>query len=183
MDRVTRAASSFLLGVALLMSASTFAADNRIFGSPKDLNWGAAPPTFPKGAKVAVLHGDPGAPGLYVLRLRVPSGYRIAPHSQPQDRQLTVLSGAIYLGYGDTWDPKHTSVMKAGGFHTMAADQSYFGYTKGETIVQIEGQGPFELRYVRPGDNPQTAGVPKPYYFPSQYKLDAPEPGEPVEAF
>lgn len=184
MDRVLRASSWFLLGaLAFMVSSPGFAGDNRIFASAKDVRWGVAPPTLPKGAKIAVLHGDPGSPGPYVLRLLVPSGYRIAPHSQPQERQITVISGALYLGYGDDFDPKHASVMKAGGFYSMPADERCYAFTKGSTIIQIEGQGPFEMKYVHAEDNPQTAGLPKPYYFPSQYKLDAPEPGEPVKTF
>jgi len=30
------------------------------FLTPTDIKWGDAPPTLPKGAKIAVLHGDPG---------------------------------------------------------------------------------------------------------------------------
>src|SRR5437870_1507568 len=73
-----------------------------------ELKWGDAPPAFPKGAHLAVLHGDPSKKGEYALRFKMPGGYKIAPHWHTQDEQLTVLSGTFVLHMGDTMDaPAH----------------------------------------------------------------------------
>ncbi|MGH9441572.1 MAG: hypothetical protein ACRD16_04815, partial [Thermoanaerobaculia bacterium] len=35
-----------------------------------DMTWGDAPAIFPPGAKMAVLEGNPGAAGIYTVRLK-----------------------------------------------------------------------------------------------------------------
>src|SRR6476646_5794664 len=47
------------------------------------LKWGPAPSVFPKGAQIAVLSGDPFKDSLYVVRLKMPSGYKIPSHNHP----------------------------------------------------------------------------------------------------
>src|SRR5688572_26159996 len=49
-------------------------------GQP-ELSWGPAPAVLPVGAELAVLQGDPGSNAPFTIRLRFPSGYRIAPHT------------------------------------------------------------------------------------------------------
>jgi len=46
----------------------------------KNLKWGPAPPDLPKGAKVAVLFGDPTAAGQFTMRISVPSKYKMPFH-------------------------------------------------------------------------------------------------------
>ena len=45
------------------------------------VNWMAAPAFFPPGARFAVLQGDPSQTGVYTVRLEMPAGYVIPPHS------------------------------------------------------------------------------------------------------
>ena len=56
------------------------------------------------GAQVAVLLGDPSKQGLFAMRLKVPKGYSIPPHSHPRRRGHTVVSGTINLGMEETAD-------------------------------------------------------------------------------
>ena len=68
--------------------------------------WGAVPwqndpPGLPKGAQIAVLAGDPGKPGPFVLRVRFPPGTVVAPHRHATAENLTVLSGDLYHGMGE----------------------------------------------------------------------------------
>ena len=152
-----------LVGVVAAMSAGfgaparAEAAPDATFVHAKELKWGPAPPTLPKGAQVAVLHGDPGKDGPFVLRLMVPKGYRIPPHWHSQDEQLTVVSGTLYLGSGDSFDPATARGLAAGGFHFLRAKAHHYAYAKAPTIVQINGNGPFDIVYVRPQDDPQKA--------------------------
>ncbi len=71
---------------------------------PDSLKWTAAPPAFPPGAQIAVLNGDPSKEGLYVLRLKVPSGYKVPAHTHPNDENVTVISGSFNIGMGDKLD-------------------------------------------------------------------------------
>jgi hypothetical protein len=66
-----------------------------------DLKWGPAPPALPKGAEITVLSGDPSKDGPYVLRLKMPSGYKVPAHNHPSTENLTVVSGNFHIGMGD----------------------------------------------------------------------------------
>ncbi len=70
---------SRLLALAFVLAgANTAIADDmKMPTSSGDLKWETAPPTLPKGADTVVLSGDPSKEGLFVLRLRMPSGYKI----------------------------------------------------------------------------------------------------------
>jgi anti-sigma factor ChrR (cupin superfamily) len=105
----------------LLVSAgavSAIAADDHITVSADQLEWGPAPPAFPKGAQISVLSGDPTKEGLYVIRLKVPAGYKVPPHTHPNDENITVISGTFNIGMGGTFDEKNGTALKAGGLCT-----------------------------------------------------------------
>jgi hypothetical protein len=87
-----------------------------MYMNPSEIKWGDAPPVLPKGAKMAVLSGDPGKPGPFVARLQVPASYKIAPHYHSTDEDLTVISGSFHLAEGDKMETKGAHEMKAGGF-------------------------------------------------------------------
>ena len=57
-----------LLCTALLAAPFASAGDaaGGIYMNPDEVKWGDAPPVFAKGAKMAVLQGDPGKPGVFV---------------------------------------------------------------------------------------------------------------------
>jgi quercetin dioxygenase-like cupin family protein len=134
------------------------AADNgQTFIGPKDVKWGPAPPTLPAGAQMAVLHGDPGKSGPFVVRLMTPGGYRLQPHWHSQDEALTVISGTLYLGMGDHYDPGTARGLAAGGFHFLPAKAHHYAFAKKPTVVQITGNGPFDITYINPADDPQKA--------------------------
>ena len=129
--------------------------------APPALKWGPAPPFFPKGARFAVVQGDPGQTGLYTVRLEMPPGYTIRPHAHPTDEHVTVLSGTLVLGMGDTVKTAGATVLTAGGFITAQAGIHHFARARGRVVVQVHGQGPFAITYVDPKDDPRNA-PPKP---------------------
>src|SRR3954462_6514176 len=112
MKRITAA----LLVTAASLAAPLQAADE-VSLNKDDMKWGDVPPVLPKGAKLAVLHGDPSKSGPFTLRLNAPANYKIAPHWHSQAEDLTIISGALYLGMGDRMDTKAAHALKAGGFH------------------------------------------------------------------
>ena len=77
-----------------------------ILKRPNDLKWGPAPQSFPAGAQMAVLSGDPTKSRPYVLRLKMPSNYTIPAHHHSQAENVTVLSGTLHAGMGDKLDKK-----------------------------------------------------------------------------
>lgn len=128
--------------------------------NPSDMKWGDAPPIFAPGAKMAVLQGDPGKPGLYTVRLKAGDGYKIAPHWHPTTENITVISGTFNIGAGDKFDTAATTALVAGGFASMPAKMHHYAWFKGDTEVQVHGMGPFKLTYVDPKDDPTKAAKP-----------------------
>jgi len=121
------------------------------------VQWGDAPPMLPKGAKLAVLQGDPSKPGPFVIRLKMPAGYKAAPHWHSQPENLTVLSGTFMVGMGEKLDKKAMKPMHAGDFGSVPAKQPHYAVAKTATVVQIHGEGPFDLTYVNDADDPTKA--------------------------
>jgi Domain of unknown function (DUF4437) len=127
--------------------------------SPADIKWGDAPPVLAKGAKLAVLFGDPSKDGLFIVRLKMPANYKIAPHWHPTDENVTVISGSFAIGMGDKIDPKAKS-LPVGSFFSLPAKMHHFAFTTKETIVEVSAMGPFVLNYIDPADDPSKAPAP-----------------------
>jgi quercetin dioxygenase-like cupin family protein len=122
--------------------------------TPKDIKWSDAPPDLPKGAQMSVLHGDPTKKQQFALRFKMPTGYKIPPHWHTNDEQLTILSGTFLLRMGDSMDaPAHE--LGPASFHYLPAKMHHAAEAKSETIVQVDGMGPFDIHYVNPADNPK----------------------------
>lgn len=123
--------------------------------SSKDVIWGPAPPMLPKGAKIAVLAGNPAESGLISMRLMVPAGYKIPAHWHPMAEQVTVLSGSINLGMGDKLDKSKSQKFSKGGFYSLPAQKNHFVWTKTGATVQINLMGPFAITYANQADDPR----------------------------
>lgn len=119
-----------------------------------DYNWGSAPPVFPAGAQMAVLHGDPTKSGTFVVRLKFPGNYQVAPHYHPTDEHVTIISGQMSLGMGDKVDRAKANTLKAGGYVALPAKMSHYVSTDSGVVLQVQAEGPFALTYVNPTDDP-----------------------------
>ena len=137
--------------------AQTPVGSTHVHTTPAQLKWGDAPAGLPRGAKLAVLSGDPGAAGPFTVRLRVPAGYKIAPHSHPTDENVTVISGTFSLGMGDKFDRTTMKTLPVGGYALLPAAMSHFASARTAVVVQIHGTGPFAINYVNPMDDPRNA--------------------------
>lgn len=145
--------------VILAAAASVFACSTHqtITAVDPSLTWGPAPAVFPPGAQMAVLQGDPGATSEFTVRLRLPDGYRIPPHTHPTDENVTVISGTFQVGMGSTFKTDSMIALAPGGFVTAPAQHAHFARAQGPTIVQVHALGPFALTYVNPSDLPVAA--------------------------
>jgi mannose-6-phosphate isomerase-like protein (cupin superfamily) len=152
--------SKIWIAAATLGLALTAAADEpmkakpeAVFMNAKDLKWTEGLPVFPKGMQMTVLYGDPSKAGPFAARLKMPDGYKIAPHWHTQDEQLTILEGTFVLHMGDSLKSEgHT--LETGGFHYLPGKMHHSAEVKGEAIVQVQGMGPFDIHYINPADNP-----------------------------
>lgn len=123
--------------------------------APEAIAWAPGPASLPEGAEAAVLYGDPGQEGMFALRLKVPAGYHIPPHTHPRPEVVTVLSGAVKLGMGETADPEKAELLPAGSFFALEPATAHYVYTDEETVVQLNSVGPWALEYVNPADDPR----------------------------
>jgi len=145
------AAIAAFVGVAVSQDTGAAA---QVMTTATEVTWGDPPPVFERGASFAVVSGDPGKPGLYVVRLKMPAGYKIAPHWHPTDEHVTVLSGTLALGMGDQLDEKAMKVLPGGSYALLPAEMHHYALAKTDAIVQVHGMGPFMLTYVNPADDP-----------------------------
>ena len=145
-------AASLLLASPLLPAA---AADEHVALAPDQMKWQPAPPAFPKGAQIAMLSGSPAKEGLYVVRLKLPAGYKVPPHTHPQDEFVTVISGSFHIGMGGKMDDSKGSGLKAGGFASVSKGMQHYAWFTEDTVIQIHGMGPQDIQYVNPADDPR----------------------------
>ena len=102
-------------------------------------------PGFAPGVTMAVVHGDPGANRDYIIRLRLPAGYRFPVHWHPNSEHLTVLSGTLLLAMGNTVDDSKLKSYGPGDFIYAPARMAHFGGAKTATEIQLNGNGPFAI--------------------------------------
>ena len=149
------------LTVALFVSALLVAQSNRqapaahmganhSITTPESLKW--EPLAGP--AMKAVVSGDPSQSGPYVMRIKSPDGFRIPPHWHPQDEHVTVLSGTFRLGMGEKFDEVALRDLGPGGFVFIPREMRHFATSRGESIIQVHGMGPFQINWVNPADDP-----------------------------
>lgn len=111
------------------------------------LDWAPmTPPGFDEGMEIAGIYGDPAAAGgMYTIRLRFPDGYRFPPHFHPKAENVTVLDGTFLLAMGEESDEDRLRAYVPGDYLFIEAEHPHFGGARGETIVQLHGEGPFDI--------------------------------------
>jgi hypothetical protein len=88
-----------------------------------------------------------------------PSGYVIPPHWHSMDERVTVLQGTFYIGAGDTLDKAASEAVPAGGLVSLPAMMHHYAWVKTPATVQVHLDGPFDIFYVHPNDDPRTNGT------------------------
>jgi quercetin dioxygenase-like cupin family protein len=118
---------------------------------------GDGPPSIPPGAEVATIEGDPAAEGeIFVFRIRLPPGYTLPPHVHPADERVTVISGVLNLGMGETIDRDASRPLPAGSQFMMPPGHGHYVWTgDGEAVIQLTSVGPWDIRYLNPDDDPR----------------------------
>jgi anti-sigma factor ChrR (cupin superfamily) len=106
-------------------------------------------PNWPLSPATQQTEGQP-----YVIRLKMPTNYKIPAHYHPVAESVTVISGEFSVGMGDKLDPRKGMALHPGGFTYAPAGMHHYGWTTGETVVQIDGNGPFGIVYINPDDDP-----------------------------
>jgi hypothetical protein len=131
----------------------SFVHAQQVTATSSDVKWINAPASLPAGARLVMLKGDLAKQGTFAFRLKLPAGYRLNPHSNPAIGRILVMSGTFNLGAGENFDSARTIPLSAGYMHWP--DKSpYFAFTTEETVLEIEGVGPWAVNYVNADDDP-----------------------------
>ena len=139
-------------GRMILLAAHMNAAEKNAF-TPDAIPYGPAPAFVPAGAQLAVLEGNPGAAsGDYTVRLKMPDGYRIAPHWHPNRENVTIISGTFKVGMGDQFDESKMGAFPAGSFAYLDPTMHHYAMASGEVVVQVHGISPLQFNYVNSDD-------------------------------
>ena len=145
----------FLAAIALaaVSGAPAWAQDMHKVLKPDAIKW-VASPRLPKGAQVAVIHGNPAKEGHYIILAKFPDGFAVPAHWHSQTENVTVISGVFNVGMGDKLDKSRGEALGPGGFFSSGAKMNHYAWATGDTLIQVTGIGPFDVTYVDPKDDP-----------------------------
>ena len=142
-----------LQSVAFLASESS--PNDHIVIRPGTIAWQPAPPSLEAGAQVSILEGDPSEPGIFTMRIKMPDGFAIAPHTHPEVERVTVVSGTFLLGEGATLDRASAGRYEPGSYLSMPVGMRHYAIAEGETVIQLTSNGPWQIEYVKAEDDPR----------------------------
>jgi quercetin dioxygenase-like cupin family protein len=122
---------------------------------PEEIEWKPFA-SFPPSARLAIVVGEPVREGPYTIRVKLPRGTKMMPHSHPEDRMYTVISGIFYIGLGDNFDAEKLQAYPPGSVVILPGNTSHFHWAKsGEYITQVTAIGPLGLEYIDAKDDPR----------------------------
>jgi len=85
-----------------------------------------------------------------VIRIINNDGDIVPPHRHPEDEHIAVIQGTWYLGAGERFDRGALEEMTLGAYARVPSGMAHFAWSRGETIIQVHGVGPFRVDFVDP---------------------------------
>lgn len=143
-----------LLATWSLAATVPYHGEGHVIVDADDLQWNDVT-SMAEGAKISVLEGKLDTKAPFTFRLKMPADFRLAPHIHPAYERVTVLQGTLHFAHGREFDRAATQAMKVGDFAVMPPGAPMFGYTEGETVIQLHGTGPWGIEYIDPADDPR----------------------------
>jgi len=126
-----------------------------IIHKAEDITYQEGPESLPQGAEYVILEGNPAEEGAFTMRLKFPADYRIPPHTHPRTERVTVLSGTFNLGMGPEFNEENMESLSEGAFFSFPPKMEHYAMTADETVVQLTSNGPWEINYINPQDDPR----------------------------
>lgn len=112
--------------------------------------------SMPEPAEISVIEGKLDETEPFTFRLWMPDGFIVAPHIHPEYERVTVIKGTFHFAHGSEFDRTQTKALQEGAIAIMPPGHAMFGYTEGETIIQLHGTGPWAIEYINPEDDPRS---------------------------
>jgi quercetin dioxygenase-like cupin family protein len=131
--------------------------EDHILLTDEEVEWKDGPASLEEGSQFAVLEGDPSQSGIFTMRLKLPPGFQIAPHTHPRVERVTVLEGEFRIGMGSTFEEEQLKDLPVGSYFSFPPGMQHFAAACSEngTVIQLTSQGPWEIHYVNPSDDPR----------------------------
>ena len=99
-------------------------------------------PARPGPASVT-LNGDPSRSGIYSVQVTLPAHTTVPPHTHRDNRTVFVVSGTLFVGYGEQRDATALKTLPPGSYYTEPAATAHYTETHDEPVViVITGMGP-----------------------------------------
>jgi len=128
--------SSFVIAVVLATVAA-----GPVPVVPEQFRW-VTPPGV-EGVQGAWVIGAEKTAEPYLLRVKLRAGARMPPHTHPDGRSTTVLSGTLYVGFGDAVDERAAVAIPPGAVYVAPAGVAHWVWAKdGDVEYQESGVGP-----------------------------------------
>lgn len=135
--------------LAALATIAWAAADAPVAQRPESFQW-TSPPGLP-GLRSAWVIGAAATPGPYVLRVQLAPGTRIPPHTHPDTRTCTVLSGVVHVAFGTTFDAARGVAMTPGTVYVLPANVPHSVWTEDAAAeYQESGTAPTGTTFLPP---------------------------------
>lgn len=152
----TRVAGLLVAAALLAVASAVTGASGLIQFTADSIVWKAGPASAPPGARSALLEGDPSTDAIFTVRVDLPAGYLIPPHTHGRDERVTIISGTAFVGIGDTVDRAKETRFAAGSYYLTPTPIRHWVRTGDEgAVLQITGHGPWTVEYVNRADDPR----------------------------
>jgi len=148
LNRIDSTAAAILAMVATIICATLVAEVHNKAVSSDKVRW-FTPTYYKDGRQRAQLFGDSSRGGVWIDRVKIPSGARVLAHTHPQDELVTVIQGTWFLGEGAKFDEAKLRPYPSGSFIVIPAGVAHFVAAKeGMVIVQLSGTEKFQTDYI-----------------------------------
>lgn len=120
----------------------------------EDLQW-LDDPSLPAGAQIALIAGDPGKAGVFMVYVKLPPDYAIPAHTHPYAEVITVLSGEVGHGFGAAFNRDESEMIAAGSTLLLPAGHPHYLWNDEEVVALLVATGPWNIDYINPEDDPR----------------------------
>jgi len=128
---------------AVAAATDVQAAEPQIRLTPDDIRDIAQKNPPRPGLASVTLNGDSSKPGVYSVQVTLPAHTTVPPHTHRDNRTVYVVSGTLYVGYGEKRDPAALKTLPPGSYYTEPAATAHYTETHDDPVViVITGMGP-----------------------------------------
>ena len=122
---------------------------------PEEIDWKPFP-AFPPSARLAVVVGQPLQKGPYTIRVKVPRGVKLMPHTHPKTGSTQSFPASSISIWVMSSMPRSCKPIRPGSVVILPGNTSHFHWAKsGDYITQVTAIGPLGLEYVNAKDDPR----------------------------